>query len=84
MGDISGLDEAMKVREDEIRHLRENLSQRNLELQRLQDSLVKTKSELDNLKSQYGVDRVRSISERNMTQTAKDIEIMNLKSDLHL
>jgi len=74
----------MKGRDEEIKTLRESLCQRNLEVERLQSLMSKSKSELDNLKRQYGVDRVRSISERNSSQTVIEIEIMNLKSDLNL
>jgi hypothetical protein len=84
LGDIGSLDEAMKGRDEEIKTLRESLCQRNLEVERLQSLMSKSKSELDNLKRQYGVDRVRSISERNSSQTVIEIEIMNLKSDLNL
>ena len=77
-------DEVLKNQIQTSKKLREELGKKNEEVYKLRDSSALMKAELDNLKSESEICKLKFISEKKNLQVNCDVEIQQLKNQLSL
>jgi hypothetical protein len=75
-------DEALKNQMEALKKLREEMNQKNEEVYRVRDSYALLKADLDNLKSEYDISKLKFISDKKNLQVQSEVECQKLKSQL--
>lgn len=77
-------DEALRNQIETSKKLREELSKKNEEVYKLRDNHALLKTELDNLKSESDIAKLKFISDKKNIQVSHDMEFQQMKNAMSL
>lgn len=80
--DMASIDSALRGQVEEVNVVKKELEKKNEELYRLKDQISACRSDYDNLRSQFEIEKLKGISERKNLQVAFGIDMQNTKNDL--
>lgn len=77
-------DEALRAHIDENNGLRAQLRDKEEEIYRLKDSAVAHRSQLDSMRAQNDIEKLKAIADRKNLQVTLEIETQNLRNQLEV